>query len=434
MIQTIFLKWRQVFILSATFLFIAQFSILSTGCKKKENLLGQDAYGGDLLISGGVDTFSLITYTESNDSVYTSNPRYGLLGILNDPEFGIVDVGFYTQVRLSGLNPNFGNPANITIDSFVLALEYAGSYGYNGNQTFEVFEVDQNMYLDSAYLTTEDLSIKTENWVYGSGVLNMNPNAITVVGSDTVTTQLRIPLNPAKAMQIIQDATNFPAEYSDNILFSSNYLKGINVKTNGVAPSQGTGMVGYFDLLDQDSKMIIYYKENGEVRPAFDLVFNSECADYNRFKINNSGKRIEAVIADTTLGQYEFYAQAGKNRAVVAFPTLKNLPNNVVIHTAQLYLPIQHLASSKFIYPPKINLIYEGGTTVFSGEYDPYTKGYIVDLKTYVQALNIEAITADKLFIAPGTSFISTTDRIVFNGPLTDKKNKPRLILSYTEF
>lgn len=440
MLKNIFLRWRKGIVLSATFftfLFLIIIGLNTGGCKKKDNLLGGKAIDqNDLLSSGGIDTFSLITYTIAEDTVYTRSPRYGLLGILNDPEFGTVDVGFYTQVRLSGLNPNFGNPSEITIDSFIMALEYVGGYGYLGKQTFEVFEIDQRMYLDSSYISTQDLTLKTENWVDGTGVLEVNPSGITVVGGDTVTTQLRIPLDPDKALKIIQDAANFPAEYGNNNLFTSNYLKGLYVKTNGIAPAQNSGMVGYFNLLDQDSKIIIYYKENGTVKPPFDLVFNNECATYNRYKINNSGKRIESVVADSTLGQIEFYAQAGKHRAVIGFPTLKNLPDNIVVHTAQLYLPIQHLPGSRFTPPNTINLTMSGVTafTPIVANYDPYTKGYIADIRKYVQDYSIESITQEAITISPGTSFISTADRIIFNGPATDKKHKPRLIITYTEF
>lgn len=435
MFKNIFFRWRKEIVLSATFLFLIFIGVNTSGCKKKDNLLGGKAISQeDLLNSGGIDTFSLITYTIAEDTVYTKDPRYGLLGILNDAEFGIVDLGFYTQARLSGLNPNFGDVSGITIDSFILAMEYAGGYGYFGSQTFEVYELDERMYSDSSYRADQDLSVKTENWVEGSGTYLINPQGITVVGNDTVSTQLRISLKTAKAMQIIQDAANYPAEFGNNGLFTSNYLKGIHVKTNGIAPAQNQGMVAYFNLLDTDSRMIIYYKENGTTKPPFSLVFNNECVDYNRYKIENSGKKIAAVIANPALGQEEFYAQSGKHRAVIEFPTLKNLPDNIVIHKALLYLPIQHLPSSRFTYPSTISLSVSGIDTPVTGNYDPYTKGYVADIRGYVQGYAIKAITTQKMAISPGSSFISTADRIVFNGQATDKKLKPRLIITYTEF
>ncbi|MCO5261158.1 MAG: DUF4270 domain-containing protein [Crocinitomicaceae bacterium] len=435
--QNTFISWRRGIVLSATFLSFLFLGVYTSGCKKKDNLLGSKAIDpNSLLVSGGVDTFSMLTYTIAEDTVYTKSPRYALLGILNDNTFGTVDVGFYSQVRLSGLNPNFGDISTITIDSFVLAMEYVGGYGYTGTQTFEVFEVNQKMYLDTLYRSTQDLALKTGNWVIGSGSLKVNPNGLTVVGNDTVNTQLRIPLNPAKALQIIQDKENYPAEYGSNTLFTENYLKGIYVKTNGIAPSTNQGMVGYFNLLDQDSKLTIYYKENGVQKPPFDLIFTSECANYNRYKIDNTGKNIAAVVANTSLGQKEFYSQAGKHRAVVKFPTLKNLPNNIVVHAAKLFLPIQYLPNSKFTYPSTISITIKGNSSFYplTASYDSYQKGYVADIRSYIQNYSIGQVAEDELTISPGTSFISSTDRIVFNGPETDKKTKPKLIISYTKF
>lgn len=435
MFNNILFRWRKAIVLSAAFLFLTAVGTVLSGCKKKDNLLGGKAYNqDDLLSSGGMDTFSLVTYTIADDSVFTTNPSAGLLGIVNDREFGVVDVGFYTQVRLSGLNPNFGNVPGITIDSFILAMEYSGGYGYLGDQTFEVYELDERMYKDTLYRSDRDLAVKPENLVHGSGTINVNPKGITVVGNDTVTTQMRIPLKHSKALQIIQDASNYPAEFANNDLFSSNYFKGIHVKTNGVAPPEGQGMVAYFNLLDADSRMIIYYKEDGVVKPPFHLVFNNDCVDFNRYSYNNAGKKIDALITDSTLGQNEFYAQAGKYRGVIGFPTLKHLPKNIVIHSAKLHLPVQNLAGSKFTLPSQLGLLLKGvKSTEVVAAYDPYLKGYVADLQVYVQAYSLGTISYEEMTISP-KSFISSADRVIFNGQESDKKMKPRLIISYTEF
>lgn len=434
MLKNISIGWRRGFVLFATFLFLTAVGTSTTSCKKKDNKLGADALDpNNLLISGGVDTFKLITYTSEDNEVITAGARYCLLGIMNDPEFGIVDVGFYSQVRLSGLNPNFGDPNLITIDSFVLAMEYVGAYGYTGNQKFEVYEVDERMYADTNYKANQDLNLKPDNWVAGSGSYNVNPEAITVVAADTVKSQLRIKLDPAKAMQLIQDRYNNPNYFTSNTEFSSNYLKGLYIKTDGTVPQTEKGMVAYFDMTDNDSKMIIYYKEDGVVRPSFDLVFNLETTDYNRFKIDNTGKRIQAVVADSTLGNSEFYVQSGKYRGKIDFPSIKKLPNNIVVHNAQLYLPIQQLPGKKFTAPAKIYLTHPNIGAPIEGIYDNYLKGYVAELRGFVQNVKLGSITTTTLNINT-PAFVASTDRIIFNGQLTNNKIKPRLIISYTEF
>ncbi len=170
--------WRKGYVLSATFLL--SLLVITTSCKKDKNLLGGNAIDqNDLLNSGGIDTFSLKTFTIERDSAVTSNPRFVLLGHYNDPEFGPFKSGFYSQVRLSGLNPDFSG--SIVIDSFVLALEYASAYGKVSTQNFHVYELDQIMYKDSTYYNFTTLNASQSLMHLDNAVsLEMNPNKITV--------------------------------------------------------------------------------------------------------------------------------------------------------------------------------------------------------------------------------------------------------------
>jgi hypothetical protein len=141
--------WRKVFGLSATFL-LALF--LTVGCKKKDSNIGVNTIDPDeMLNSAQVDTFSLTTFTIKEDSIISDNPAYAVLGSYNDPKFGTFNGNFYTQFRLSGTNPNFGDISTITIDSMILGLEYAGYYGSFTNQTLEVFEMTESIHIDSTY-------------------------------------------------------------------------------------------------------------------------------------------------------------------------------------------------------------------------------------------------------------------------------------------
>ncbi len=431
-------KWRKGFILSATFLFTLLF--IGVSCKKDTNLLGGNVIDqNELLSSGGVDTFFLKTYTIEDDSVISSNPRYALLGNYNDPEFGPVNSSFYTQVRLSGLNPDFGtNPGDIVIDSFVLALEYAGSYGPVSTQTFEVYRVDQKMFIDSVYYGFSTLNIQSENLVNGSGQLKLDPSAITVIGNDTVRSQLRIPLKPSKALGIITDAINNVADFGNDESFVTNYFKGIYVKSATIGQASGTGNVAYFNLKDQDSKLTIYYSQGVQTGKSFDFKINESCPSFNHVNINNSGKYVQNVINDTISGQKQFYAQAHKSRAIVDLTTIKDLPKNIVVHSAKLYLPIEYKLNSKFTPAASIVVLNAknlGGINgdKYSVEYSSISSEYVVDLRLFIQGYLSGTHSSSKLLISPGL-FISSMERIVFNGQNTTNKKKPKLVLTYTEF
>lgn len=427
------LMWRKGYVLSATFLLTV--FIIGVSCKKNNNLLGGNVIDQDeLLNSGGIDTFQLKTYSIKEDSVLSSSPRSAVLGAYNDPEFGTVNAGFYTQVRLAGLNPDFGtNSLDVIVDSFVLALEFEGSYGPASTQTFEVYRVTEQMDIDSNYYQFSTLTTEAENMVNpGFGTKKMDINGVTVVGTDTLRTQLRIPLKTSKAKQIIDDAigSTYDAEFGNDDLFANNYFKGIYVRTNGVISSNGG--IGYFNLTDQDSKMIIYYKQAG-VSKTFDLKINENCARFNHVEVNNTGKFVQTVLNDTVSGMKEFYAQSYKSRAIIDFPTLKNLPKNIVIHTARLHLPVQHQLGSTFIPSGTISILTPSYGIVTTATYSAISGEYVVDLRSFLQSYSLGSLSSPAILISP-SSYVSTTERIVFNGPNTTNKKKPKLVLTYTEF
>ena len=214
-----------------TFLFFAALVILSA-CKKKDFLNGKDAIDSNEILNGiTTDTFDIITYTIAEDSTITSNPANSVLGSYNDPKFGKMQASFYTQFRLGTLNPDFGDINSIRIDSFVLAMKYLGYYGDLREQSFEVFEMDESIYLDSNYYAFTEKAIKNTNLIpLGSRNIIPNPNEKTVVGGDTVDAQMRIQLDTNFAKYLINEA-KFGTGFSSNENFV-NFFKGIKVNTS----------------------------------------------------------------------------------------------------------------------------------------------------------------------------------------------------------
>ena len=175
----------------------------------------------------------------------------------------------------------------------------------------------------------------------------MDVNTISVVGNDTISPQLRIPLDNSLGDRFIQDAWDTPDIFNDNNEFI-NYFKGLHIRTI-LSPLSGDGGVFYFDMNDPSSKITMYYTDGSGDSREFDFVINSECADFNHVDITNS-LNVSTVIADTISGMQEFYAQSFKSRAVIQIPGLDNIPANAVIHKANLTLPIQYQTAS--IYDP----------------------------------------------------------------------------------
>lgn len=427
-------SWRKVFGLSATFLITL---LVVVACKKKESTLGNDVLDpNSLLNSTQVDTFQLTTFTIAEDSLISDNPAYAVLGSYNDPKFGKVEASFYTQVVLSGLNPNFGDISAITVDSLVLGLEYADYYGELSPQTVEVYQLTEKLVVDSTYYSFQDKAHSSTNLVVpGYETFTPTPNGETIIGEDTVDAQLRIRLNNSLATQLINESASGGTNYSSIDNFTS-YFKGLYVKVNNGSQLSGKGAVFYFNLNDPLSKMTIYYTQAGEQK-TFDFLINSECADFNHVDIDNSGKPVQNVINDTISGQTEFYAQAFKSRAIVKIPGLKNLPKKCVIHKAELILPVQYQTASKYSPSDEISVSVRidnilSGIGVF-GFYDNYTKSYTVDCRDYVQALVTGQISTTELILSP-RFFITSAERIIFNGPSTINKKKPQIVVTYTQY
>jgi hypothetical protein len=423
-----------VILLSATF-FIASFWILS--CKKKETSMGKNILDpNDLLNSSQIDTFQLKTFSIEEDSVISDNPANAVLGAYNDPKFGTVNANFYTQFRLSGLDPDFGDISTLSIDSMVLGLEYVGYTGDFTPQTVEVYELSESINIDSTYYSFSSVPTYSTNLVQsGYEVVTPNPEGTTIIGADTVDTQMRIRLKNVFAKKFIIEANSGGTNFQSNENFL-NYFKGLHVKVNnGVQPS-GKGGVFYFNLNDPLSKMTIYYKQNG-IPKTFDFLINSECADFNHVDINNSGTLVQNVLNDTISGQNEFYAQAFKTRAVVDLSGLNGIPSNAIIHKAQLLLPIQYQTGGKYTPSDELTVSVKvdnglAGIGVY-GLYDYINKQYFVDIRNYVQAFVSGNYNSTTLYLSP-RFFITSAERVVFNGPQTINKMKPKLVITYTEF
>lgn len=426
---------RKVSWLSATFLALLFFTV---SCKKKSTSIGLDTLNNESLLHAiQVDTFSLETFTIEEDSVITDNAAYAVLGSYNDPVFGDFNADFYTQLRLSGINPNFGDVTTnpISIDSVVLGLQYAGFYGDYSEQTLEVYELSESIYLDSTYYAFTTKLCKSNDLV-ASGHENFvpEPDGVSVIGNDTVSKQLRIYLSNLLGQKLISEATTGTA-FSSNEAFL-NYFKGLRVKVNNQAQSNGKGGIFYFDLEAPLSKLTIYYKQAG-IANTFDLLINSQCADFNHVEINNAGKPSQTVVNNPVNGLKQYYTQAFKSRAVVRVPGMKNLPQKAIIQKAELHLPVQFQTGSKYAPSNELSASIRidnqlAGIGVF-GFYDNYTKEYTVDIRNYLQALINKEINTTELILSP-RYFINSAERVILNGANSLNKKKPQLIVTYTKF
>jgi uncharacterized lipoprotein YehR (DUF1307 family) len=427
-------QWRKVQILSATFFCI---TLALTACKKKETMVGKDAFDANGLLNSIETEVPLKTYTIEEDSVVSKNQLHALLGAYNDPKFGTVDASFYTQISLD--NPgstSFG--VNPMVDSIVLSLQYTGYYGENKAQTFEVYELADELSAisDSIYYSFTTKNVNPTNLVFpGKETITPQPSIKSVVGTDTLAAQLRIPLKNSLATYLMDGVAL--GKYVTQDLFHE-YFKGIYVKVSDPNPPSGQGAVYYFSLSAINSKLTIYYK-NDAIAKTFSFLMNGTSVDFNHLNFNRTGKPIDNLINNPELGKAEYYAQAFTSRAVIEMNGINDIPKNSIIHKAQLIVPITHYTNN-LLYPSvQLNVgtrITADNDTIYSiGNviYDDNQKAFVIDLRQHVQQVVSQIIVNRGVFLRP-TYFNSTVERIIFNGTESVNKKKPKLVVTYTNY
>lgn len=432
--------------LSVIFLLLTSF----TSCKKKDTDIGLDVQGGTALGLNTIDTFEIITYSELIDSVSSQSKSSNLLGSYVDPKFGKADYGFVSQLLLSANNPNFGDQSEITIDSVVLSLRYStlntvSKYGELDPQTFEVYEVLDDISLDSTYYTFSTVQTSTDNLVIpGTEIITPDPFNNVVVGNDTIDPQLRIKLNTSLGWKLI--TAQGGGHLVDDDAFKA-FFKGIQVKVNN-SQSVNEGAVLYFDLEDTESKLTIYYKDDiVSPKPAlkeFDFVISSESARFTQANFDYSGTYLEQVLMDTVSGQNEFYYQANHIWGALEFPDLMNIKDNqgLIVNKAELIVPAQFYPTDELFVPADMFVFYKNDdfddflVPDFSnpdGLYRESTGSYHFLITRYVQRVLSGELPNNGIRIS-NSFFFSTATRAVFNGPLSTNKMKPKLIITYSNY
>ncbi|MBC8487351.1 MAG: DUF4270 family protein, partial [Bacteroidetes bacterium] len=133
-----------------SFLFVATLVFINTSCNKKPETIGLDLVDYNKLYVGYDTIIAITAYSSFEDSVITDETSQNLLGSQYTNVFGLTNTSFYTQLRLSDIQPDFGE--NPQADSVVFTMVYSGYYGnINTEQTVKIFEINENLYSDSAY-------------------------------------------------------------------------------------------------------------------------------------------------------------------------------------------------------------------------------------------------------------------------------------------
>ena len=118
---------------------------------------------------------------------------------------------------------------------------------------------------------------------------------------------------------------------------------------------------------------------------------------------------------------------------------MDKLPKKTIIHSAELILPVQQLFGSPYKNSFQVTAAtteHVDSTTLFGlnlGAYSEFTTGYTINIRNHIQEI-VSGNRENLGIIVSPTQFITSAERIIFNGSNTDNKLFPKLSIVYTEF
>jgi hypothetical protein len=387
--------------LSGTTFFLAATVLLFTSCKKEGNLGGDILPSDEVINLNATDSTSLLTYTVKEDSIRSDEAPTIQIGSIDDAVVGKTTAGLYAQFVIPNNLNNIDFGSGALLDSAVLCLSYA--YDFYGDtttqQTFNVYQMTQDIYYDSAYYSNS--ASQYYPTAVGTKSFSPRPRTQTVVGADTTAPHLRIPIDAGFAQQIFSQSGG--ANLASSASFVQ-YMKGLYIASENLS---GTGALIHFNPLDSLTKFVFYY-HNSVGPSSFSFVINSTAAYYSHFTHDYSfvNSDLAAQLSNPGVNTTnEVFIQAGAVLKVkIDFPFLddwKNLPYKIAINKAELVVKADpSFASANFPIDKELYLVsvdtsglsyllpdmFEN-TVYYGGSVNTVTNEYRINIARYFQRL-----------------------------------------------
>ncbi len=282
------------------------FIFLGSACENDPDEIGVGIQPDtDRLSIFTTDTFTINSYSVFVDSVRTDETSRTMLGSYFDPVFGVSTSSLALQLHLSSTSVELGDSP--VLDSMVMTLDYASvalqgneqMYAYGDTttpQTFRIYELDEDIYLDSVYYSNYEVARKSEE----IGSINFEPRPTDSVMVDTSKLEafLRIKMEDS-FVQKFRDASENDFASLDDFL---DFLKGIYIQPDDVSTG---GAILFFNLGSVNSRLTLYYSNADEDLLEYYFPIASSSARFMHFTHNYdlaAPEFINQLNGDTTLG------------------------------------------------------------------------------------------------------------------------------------
>jgi hypothetical protein len=412
-------------------------AILFTACKKEWNELGSQLVVSDELELLSFDNQEIKISVVKEDSLSSLNSSKSYIGSINDPYFGTTTASLYTEFRIPSTDVDFG--ASAQVDSFVLSLDIAGYYG----DTLSPLSISVREMLENIETsTTDSLDVETSVNIYSSDDFDVDPQLLNnpqQALQSIVNTEVNITLSNTFAQHFL-DADS--ANYADNEAFQS-FFSGLYITADQVLDN---GLLLELDLLNENSKLTLYYHNEIADSLSYDFQINSSADRMTRWSHDYSATEIESAIDMEHV--YQGYVQGSVGlRTYVELPDLNSLKDsNYVFHSAELIIPyISTEVDSLFYSPSKLGLAAVNsdgnlevltedqniqGSAYFDGNRNETSQTYTFNIARYIHKVVQEGYTSRLALYVPTS--VSQPQRLIINNHAVDSTGlRLKLLVSH---
>jgi Domain of unknown function (DUF4270) len=350
------------------FFILASFILAQYSCTKIDTTtLGSNLIPAVDNVNTFDTTLDVITnndyLTDTTTIVYNEDHA---LGQINDPDFGTTKADIYSEIvspSFYATHPFVSKDSIKGIDSVVLMLSYKVSYGdTTAPLNVLVSEIDPNANfkdsLSGYRISSPDFPTtgpQLANTTIDIPKLHDTTTVIWKTDTAKFVNVMRIRLDNSIGQKLASFDTAAGAPYYDDSTFKTKF-KGLAIKT-GLAGQA----LAYFNLLETNSKLIVYYRaqKGGVADSALRTSFTfAPYMHANLIKRNPAGAYTSNIANANPNDPYLYIQSSPGSYASIRIPGLKGLSNRVV-HRAELIAEKDATITSRndvFTLPPALFL------------------------------------------------------------------------------
>lgn len=398
---------------------------LFSACKKDWNELGSQLIALDDMTILSFDSLEIKASIHREDSLSSLNTSSSFLGSISESDFGLSNAAIYTEFRIPSSDVVFGE--NAIADSMILTLKLESYYG----DTTSTLNINvQEMMEQIITSTTDSLGEDSTITYYSSQDFEIDNTSLASIDYSPEPKNepsIKIELTNELAQSFLDaDPTNF----EDNTAFQE-FFNGLYISCEQV---NSEGVLLEVDLLDEKSKITLYYHNTESDSLSYDFQINSNADKMTRWSHDYSSTDIDNLLNEDNLEVAYIQGGAGL-RTYLTLPSLASLQDsNYVIHKAELTLPYFFSENdSVFTIPTKLGLAAvnsEGklevltedqniqGASYFDGNANVLEQTYTFNIARYIHKVIAEGYTNKLALYVP--SSVLNPERVLLNNGDTE--------------